>query len=55
MNNNGIFQDSSVIQYIPDQSVVRLHVGDRIRLTAEEFERLAATSFVELKIKFLEA
>jgi hypothetical protein len=54
LNNNGILRDSNVIKYIPDQSVVKLNVGDKIRLTAEEFERLSAAFFAELERKFLE-
>ncbi len=54
LNNNGIFRDSNVIKYIPDQSVVKLNVGDKIRITAEEFERLSAAFFAELECKFLE-
>jgi len=48
LNNEGIFRDSNAIKYIPDQSVVKLKVGQNIRLTAEEFERLSAAFFVEL-------
>jgi hypothetical protein len=53
MNNNGIFRDGNVIKNIPDQSVVKLHVGDKILLTAEEFERLPAAFLAELERKFL--
>ena len=53
INNNGIFQDGTVIKYIPDQSVVKLKVGDKICLTAQEFERLSAAFFAELKSKIL--
>ena len=55
LNNNGILRDSNVIKYIPDQSVVKLNVGDKIRITAEEFERLSAAFFAELERKFLES
>jgi len=53
MNNNGVLQGNNVIKYIPDQSVVKLKIGDRIRLTAEQFERLSAAFFQELARKFL--
>jgi len=43
MNNNGILRDSNVIKLVPDQSVVNLHIGDPIRLTAAAFERLAVS------------
>ena len=38
---------------IPDQSVVKLEVGDPVRLTAEQFKRLAAAFFAELERKLL--
>jgi hypothetical protein len=55
LNNNGILRDSNVVKYIPDHSVVKLNVGDKIRITAEEFERLSAAFFAELERKFLES
>ncbi|MBW8011742.1 MAG: hypothetical protein FVQ83_10965 [Chloroflexi bacterium] len=55
MNNNGILQGQNVIKYKPDQSVVKLNIGDKIRLTAEEFERLSAAFFVELESKYLQS
>jgi hypothetical protein len=53
MNNNGILRASNVIKLIPDQSVVKLHIGHPIRLTAEQFERLSAAFFAEIEGKFL--
>jgi hypothetical protein len=53
MNNNGILQASTVLKLIPEQSVLKLQFGDPIRLTAEEFERLAAAFFAEIELKFL--
>lgn len=55
INNNWILGDSNVIKYIPDQSAVKLKVGDKIHLTADEFERLSAAFFAELERKFLES
>ncbi len=43
-----------MIKYIPEQSVVKLDIGDRIRLTAEDFERLSAAFFAEAEAKFAE-
>jgi hypothetical protein len=54
MNNNGIFHDSIVNKYIPDQPVVKPHVGDKMSLSADEFERLSAAFIAEWKCKFLE-
>jgi len=53
MNHNGVLQGNNVIKYVPDQSVVKLNVGDQIRLTAEDFERLSAAFFADLERKFL--
>jgi hypothetical protein len=53
LNDNGVLRDSNVIKYIPDQSIVKPNVGDKIRISAEEFERLSAAFFAELERKFL--
>lgn len=53
MNNDGVLQASNVIKYVPDQSVVKLNMGDQISLTAEKFERLSAAFFEELESRFL--
>jgi len=53
MNNDGILRGSNAIKLIPEQSVVKLQIGDHIRLTAEEFERLSAAFFADLERKFL--
>jgi hypothetical protein len=34
----------NVIKWVPEQSVVKLQIGDRIRLTEDGFERLSARS-----------
>lgn len=52
MNNGGVFQGNNVIKYVPDESVVKLQVGDTITLTAAEFQRLSAAFFDELQSKF---
>ena len=53
MSNNGILRGSNVIKYIPDQSIVKPKIGDQIRLSAEEFERLSSAFFAELERSFL--
>jgi hypothetical protein len=53
MNNNGILRANNVIKLIPEQSVVKLHIGDPIRITAKDFERLSAAFFAEIEHKFL--
>ncbi len=53
MNNNGIFRANNVIRYIVEDSVVGLNIGDQIRLSVGEFERLSSAFFDELQRKFL--
>lgn len=52
MNNNGILRGNNVVKDIPEDSVVKLKIGEQIRLTAEEFQRLAEAFFAELERRF---
>jgi hypothetical protein len=54
MNNNGMFRGSSVIKYLLDLSVLKLRPGERIGLTADDFERLSAAFFADIEAKFAE-
>ena len=42
MNNEGVLRANNVIKYDPDESVVKLQVGDPIKLTESDFERLSS-------------
>jgi hypothetical protein len=53
MNNDGVFRGNNVIKYVPEQSVVKLKPGDKIRLTADEFEQLSAAFFQDLERKYV--
>lgn len=53
MNNGGKLKANNVIKYVPEKSVTKLHIGDQIRLTADDFERLSAGCFKELQEKFV--
>jgi hypothetical protein len=53
MNNDGVLRANSVIKLIPDQSVLKLDIGEPIRLSAAEFERLSKAFFAEIRSKFL--
>jgi hypothetical protein len=53
MNNAGVMRGNNVIKYVPDDAVVKIAIGDQIRLTADDFERLADAVFVELDDKYL--
>ena len=53
LTNGGILRDSNVIKLVPDESVLRLRVGDRIRVSAKEFERLSKAVLAEVREKFV--
>ncbi len=53
MNNDGVLRVANVIKWIPDQSVLKLKLGDPILLKAANFDRLSAAFFTDLKNKFL--
>jgi hypothetical protein len=55
MNNGGVLRGNNVVRYVPADSVVGLAVGDQIRLTEDQFERLAAGVLAELRHKYLAA
>jgi hypothetical protein len=35
MSNGGVLRDGNVVKYVPEESVLKLGVGDEIRLNAE--------------------
>jgi hypothetical protein len=53
MRDDGVLQGSSVINYDPERSILGLRVGEEIRLTADDFERLSKAFFDELARRFL--
>lgn len=55
MNNNGVLRGNNVIKYVPEDSVLKLDVGDEIKLSAAQFERLAKACFADLETKFVKA
>ena len=54
MNNEGVLRANNVIKYDRDESVVKLQVGDPIKLTESDFERLSSAFFAQLECRFLE-
>jgi hypothetical protein len=52
MNNDGVLRGNTVVRYVPENSVLQLKVGDRIELTAEQFERLADAFLADIERKF---
>jgi hypothetical protein len=53
MNNGGVLRGNNVIKYIPEDSVLKLQIGDEISLTERDFERLASAFFDELERRFV--
>ncbi len=51
-DHGGTFTPNTVLKYVPADSVLGLEPGDEVRLTAEQFDRLAKAFFVELEAKF---
>lgn len=53
MNNDGVLRGNNVIKLVPDRSVVKLEIGDRIRLSAAQFERLSTAFLAEIEARFV--
>jgi hypothetical protein len=54
VTNDGVLTANGV-KYVPEKAVVQLKVGDRIRLSLDDVERLAAAYFTELEGRYGEA
>jgi hypothetical protein len=53
LNNDGVLRGNNVVKYVPEESVVGLKVGDRIRLSCDDFDRLSSAFFADLERKFV--
>jgi hypothetical protein len=53
MNNDGVLRGNNVVKYDPEKSVVKLKIGDKIRLIEKDFERLASAFSDELEKRFV--
>lgn len=54
MNNDGIFRGNNLVNYVPEQSVVKLEFDDPIRLTIEQLGNLCLAALAEIEEKFAE-
>jgi hypothetical protein len=52
MNNDGVLRGSKVIKFVPEASVLKLSTGERIRLDASGFGRLAEAFLAGIERKF---
>jgi hypothetical protein len=53
VNNDGVLRGSNAIKLVPDRSVLKLDIGDKIGLSVGQFERLSKAFFADLEAKFL--
>ena len=53
LNHDGVLHGNKVIKYVPAQTVLKLEIGDQIRLDPAQFERLANAFFAEIEAKFM--
>lgn len=53
MNNDGVLRGINVIKYVPEDSVLKLDVGDEIQLDADRFQRLSKEFFGDLESKYV--
>jgi hypothetical protein len=53
MNNDGVLRGNNVIKYVPEESVLKLEIGDRIQLGAAQFERLTNAFLAGIQAKFV--
>jgi len=53
MNNGGVLRGNNVIKLIPEQTVVKLEIGDEIRLSAAQLEGLAEAFLAEIRAKYV--
>jgi hypothetical protein len=53
MNHGGVLQASTVLKYQPEGAVLGLEIGDEIRLSADDYERLSAAFLDELEKRFV--
>ena len=53
MNNDGILRGNNAIKLIPEKSVLKLQIGERIGLNSAQFERLSKAFFAEIDAKFV--
>jgi hypothetical protein len=52
MNNDGVLRGNKVITFVPEASVLKLSTGERIRLDAPGFDRLAKAFLADIERKF---
>jgi hypothetical protein len=52
LSNDGVLAPDKIIKYKPETSVLKLEIGDEIRLDEAQFRALFEAYFSELEAKF---
>ncbi len=52
MDHDAFLRGNNVLKLVTEQSVLKLKIGDRIRLDVEQFEKLAKAFLADIKRKF---
>ena len=53
MLHDGVMPKSTVIKYVPADTVLGIEVGEKVSLSAEAFERLSAAFLAEIERRFM--
>jgi hypothetical protein len=53
MNNGGKLRGNNVIKYKPEESVLKLELGDKINVSASDFDRLSKAFLADIDSKFV--
>ena len=53
MNNGGELRGNNVIKYKPEESVLKLEIGESIRISAAQFQRLAKAFLADIESKYV--
>lgn len=53
MNNDGVLRGNNVIKYVPEDAVLNLEDGAKIKLSAADFEQFAKGVLAEIDAKFV--
>src|SRR5690242_20364010 len=52
LDDDGVFRGNNVIKYRPEESITGLEPGEKVKLTAKDFERLSEAFYTEIERRF---
>ncbi len=53
LQNHGVMSADKTIKYNPSKSILKLQIGEEIKLTESDFVRLFRAFFAEIETKFM--